>query len=459
MLVTQVEADAPESVHLTRWPAEDLAPLRDPALESPWPSCAARWKPGRTLRGRAGIRTRQPLARLWLALPAGGLSNLRQDGAAGELLALLSDELNVRAVELIGDDSELVARRVKPLLPVIGARYREVIVDDGRGARGRRALPPRRSGRAGRRRPRTRRGRDPRDAAPGTAVAHDEGVVVVIDTTLTPDAPRRGRRPRAHARRPGPAQAGRAPPRRRTSSWLDAPTDPLARLPCASVAADTLADEWSSVHPRPARRAASRGARWASPWSGRRPSDPMSSSRAGPAALERRRRRALFLGLAGGSSRRPATKTGRRVVPVASGVPPASPAAPTPVVGDLVRIAKTYNDGGIFGLFDAGRSAPGPHRRAVIAGHHLVRVARTGPPRAFGDGGPRAAARRRARQPHRPCPLRPRHRLRRGGPRHCALLRVQRRRRGDQRRHPAAPRRGARRRPAGPPAPSAGRST
>jgi signal peptidase II len=31
-------------------------------------------------------------------------------------------------------------------------------------------------------------------------------------------------------------------------------------------------------------------------------------------------------------------------------------AAPTPVIGDVVRIAKTYNDGGIFGLF--GTAAP-----------------------------------------------------------------------------------------------------
>lgn len=31
-------------------------------------------------------------------------------------------------------------------------------------------------------------------------------------------------------------------------------------------------------------------------------------------------------------------------------------AAPTPVIGDFVRIAKTYNDGGIFGLF--GTAAP-----------------------------------------------------------------------------------------------------
>lgn len=31
--------------------------------------------------------------------------------------------------------------------------------------------------------------------------------------------------------------------------------------------------------------------------------------------------------------------------------PPGSPDAPTPVIGDLVRIARTWNDGGVFGLF------------------------------------------------------------------------------------------------------------
>ena len=36
--------------------------------------------------------------------------------------------------------------------------------------------------------------------------------------------------------------------------------------------------------------------------------------------------------------------------------PVGTPEAPTPVIGDLVRIAKSYNDGGIFGI--AGDSAP-----------------------------------------------------------------------------------------------------
>ena len=49
---------------------------------------------------------------------------------------------------------------------------------------------------------------------PGTAVAHDEGLVVVIDTDADPGAARRGRRPRAPARDPGPPARGRARARR-----------------------------------------------------------------------------------------------------------------------------------------------------------------------------------------------------------------------------------------------------
>lgn len=39
-----------------------------------------------------------------------------------------------------------------------------------------------------------------------------------------------------------------------------------------------------------------------------------------------------------------------------AGAPAGDPAAPTPLIGDLVRIAKSANDGGIFGTF--GASAP-----------------------------------------------------------------------------------------------------
>jgi signal peptidase II len=42
-------------------------------------------------------------------------------------------------------------------------------------------------------------------------------------------------------------------------------------------------------------------------------------------------------------------------------------AAPTPILGDFVRIAKSYNDGGLFGLFGAGAPILAVASVAVIA--------------------------------------------------------------------------------------------
>jgi isoleucyl-tRNA synthetase len=136
----------------------------------------------RTLRGQAGIKVRQPLARMWLALPGADLVERET------LLALASDEVNVKSIELIGDESELVDRRVKPLLPKIGKKLGAAIPAVMSAARdGRFEIHPDGSV--------TLAGltlapdeveiqATPR---PGTAVTHDEGLVVVIDTELTPE--------------------------------------------------------------------------------------------------------------------------------------------------------------------------------------------------------------------------------------------------------------------------------
>ena len=70
----------------------------------------------RTLRAQAGLRTRQPIGRLWLALPGGDIAEREA------LLALIAAEVNVKTIDLIGDESELVERRVKVLLPKVGKR-------------------------------------------------------------------------------------------------------------------------------------------------------------------------------------------------------------------------------------------------------------------------------------------------------------------------------------------------
>jgi signal peptidase II len=52
---------------------------------------------------------------------------------------------------------------------------------------------------------------------------------------------------------------------------------------------------------------------------------------------------------------------------VSSGAPPGSSGAPTPIVGDLVRIARSWNDGGIFGMLGASAAFLGIASLAVIA--------------------------------------------------------------------------------------------
>ncbi len=228
------DAGVSESVHLSGFPRLDA--LRDVALESAMATARRAVELARTLRSSAGIPTRQPIAHLWLALPGGAL--LEQDA----LLAIIADELNVKSVELIGDDSSLVERRVKPLLPKIGKRLGSaipavmaaarngsaVIRPDGSVELAGQVLAP----------DEVEIQAVPR---PGTAVAHDEGLVVVIYTELTPEL-----RAEGEARR---LQRAIQDLRKEAGLALDARIDLwVSGLPApvrghlSSVAAETLAD-------------------------------------------------------------------------------------------------------------------------------------------------------------------------------------------------------------------------
>jgi isoleucyl-tRNA synthetase len=190
----------------------------------------------RTLRGSAGLRTRQPLARLWLALPGGRLAD------ADALVGLIRDEVNVREVILIGDESELVEKRVKPLLPRIGKKHGAAIPaimaaarenaaeyhPDGSVTLGGVTLAP----------DEVEILASPR---PGTADAHDEGLVVVIDTELTDDLRAEGdARELQRAIQDLRKDAGLALDDR-IELWIDRLADPVA-VHLAGVAEETLAD-------------------------------------------------------------------------------------------------------------------------------------------------------------------------------------------------------------------------
>jgi isoleucyl-tRNA synthetase len=136
----------------------------------------------RTLRSGAHLKTRQPLAEAWLALPDRGIR------IGPDLLRLMADEINVKTVTIIDDESALVERKVKPLLPKIGKRLGAAIPSVMAAARsgdvrfepdgsvtlaGITLTPDEVEVQA-----------TPR---PGTAVAENDGLVVVLDTALTPE--------------------------------------------------------------------------------------------------------------------------------------------------------------------------------------------------------------------------------------------------------------------------------
>jgi isoleucyl-tRNA synthetase len=235
-LVAGVDEAAPESVHLTRWPAAELQGDRDVPLETAMATVRRAVELVRTLRSSAGIRVRQPLARMWIALPGGDLPEREA------LLELLADEVNVKAVERIGDESALVERRVRPLLPKIGKRLGPAIPAVMTAAReGRFELHPDGSVTLGGETLAPDEVEVVASPRPGTAVAHDEGLVVVIDTELTPALRAEGdARELQRAIQDLRKEAGLELDAR-IELWVDG-LSPAVAAHLDDVAADTLAD-------------------------------------------------------------------------------------------------------------------------------------------------------------------------------------------------------------------------
>jgi isoleucyl-tRNA synthetase len=197
----------------------------------------------RTLRGTSRLKTRQPLARAWLAVPARG------GGLDRELLDLVATESNIKVLESIADGSDLVDRRVKVLLPKVGKRLGSAIpavmaaARDGAvtfGADGGVTL-------AG-----VTLAADEVEIQatprPGTAVAEDDGLVLVLDTELTPALRAEGdARELSRAIQDLRREAGLALDDR-VELWIDGLSDAVtSHLP--SVLADTLADRRDGQRP------------------------------------------------------------------------------------------------------------------------------------------------------------------------------------------------------------------
>jgi isoleucyl-tRNA synthetase len=183
-----------ESVHLAAWPECDHSLLNEQMVSDTQTLLRAVGL-GRAARKAAGLKVRQPLCELWVRAPTiAATEGLRRFEAE------LRDELNVKAVRYLDSATTLVEYRFKPNLRLVGKKYgrlvpaltvalRELSGDEARDAA--------RAVEEGQRVALALDGQTlellPEEllvetsSPEGYAVAEDGGLLVALDTTLTPE--------------------------------------------------------------------------------------------------------------------------------------------------------------------------------------------------------------------------------------------------------------------------------
>ncbi len=190
-LEARVEGAA-ESVHLASWPEVDAAAI-DEQLSTEVATVQRMVSLARAARVKAGVRVRQPLASAVL------VPRMEAERAALERLRdQISDELNVKTVEVAEDAGERVQYTLRPNLPVLGPRLGNDL------GKVRQALATADGSEIARRmrggQPITLAGVDlvasdlllSVDAAEGWAAAEDGGYIALVDAHVTPELEREG---------------------------------------------------------------------------------------------------------------------------------------------------------------------------------------------------------------------------------------------------------------------------
>ncbi|MBR2988661.1 MAG: isoleucine--tRNA ligase [Clostridia bacterium] len=114
-IVRSVDANAPLSVHLATYPVADEKYI-DLKLEKDMAIAEKAVVLGRSARNASNVKNRQPLGKMMLC-------GNDAEGLSDELMTVIADELNVKAIEFATGDDGYVSYDVKPQLRTLGPKY------------------------------------------------------------------------------------------------------------------------------------------------------------------------------------------------------------------------------------------------------------------------------------------------------------------------------------------------
>ena len=115
-IVRTVDGNAPLSVHFCDYPVSDASRI-DPDLEQNMARVLGLVTLGRAARNESNMKIRQPLAEMFV----------QGEPMEEEFTAIISEELNVKAVRFVEDASGFISYRVKPQLRTLGPRYGKLL--------------------------------------------------------------------------------------------------------------------------------------------------------------------------------------------------------------------------------------------------------------------------------------------------------------------------------------------
>jgi isoleucyl-tRNA synthetase len=198
-LACSADENACESVHHCEWPAADESAI-DQDLLARMALAMQVSALGRSARSTSNVKLRQPLARA--RVYAG-----RQAADLGDLVDLVTEELNVKGLEFVEQEADLVEYEIGLLPNVLGPKYgrrfpllRKAIASGTAADAG---VMARRFEAGLNVTVELEDGGPPAELLPeeveirshgreGYAVAEDKGIVVAVDVTLTPELAREG---------------------------------------------------------------------------------------------------------------------------------------------------------------------------------------------------------------------------------------------------------------------------